>query len=108
MLAASPSGGELIAAGACEVGLFGSVARGESAEDSDIGLVNVCADLDCAWRWDRGQESARLGERAAGWPVDVVVTDSSRAGDALGAAGRLRALRARPGTGSAGLACLAD
>ena len=27
--------------------------------------------------WGRRQESARLGERAAGWPADVVVTDQS-------------------------------
>ena len=57
--------------------------------DSDIDLIAVYADLDCARRWDPRQESARLGERAVGWPVDVMATDLPRAGGALSAADHL-------------------
>ena len=46
--AASRAGDALVGAGAGEVWLFGSVARGEPAEDSDIDLVAVYADLDYA------------------------------------------------------------
>ena len=63
------------AAGVCEVWLFGSVARGESTESSDINLVAVYADLDYAQRWDRKHELTKLGEHISGQPVDVLVTD---------------------------------
>ena len=56
------------AAGVCEVWLFGSVARGESTESSDIDLVVVCADLNYAQRWDRKRELAILGEHISGLP----------------------------------------
>ena len=46
-------------------------------EDSDIDLVAVCGGLDHARRWDREQESARLGGQAAGWPVDVLSTHAA-------------------------------
>ena len=64
-----------VAAGVGEVWLFGSVARGESTESSDIDLVAVYADLDYAQRWDRKCELTRLGEQISGQPVDVLVTD---------------------------------
>ena len=67
------------AAGVCEVWLFGSVARGESTEASDIDLVAVCADLDYAQRWDRKRELTELGEQVSGRPVDVIVTPNSTA-----------------------------
>ena len=63
------------AAGVCEVWLFGSVARGDSTESSDIDLVAVCADLDYAERWDRKCELTKLGEHISGQRVDVLVTD---------------------------------
>ena len=63
------------AAGVCEVWLFGSVARGESTESSDINLVAVYADLDYAQRLNRESELAKLGEQVSGQPVDVLVTD---------------------------------
>ena len=64
-----------VTAGVCEVWLFGSVARGESTESSDINLVAVCADLDYAQRWNRECELTKLGEHISGQPVDVLVTD---------------------------------
>ena len=64
-----------ITAGVCEVWLFGSVARGESTETSDINLVAVYADLDYAQRWNREHELAELGKQVSGQPVDVLVTD---------------------------------
>ena len=66
------------AAGVCQVWLFGSVARGESTEASDIDLVAVYADLDYAQRWDRQRDLAELGEQVCRWPVDVLVTDLPR------------------------------
>ena len=63
------------AAGVCEVWLFGSVARGEPTESSDINLVAVYADLDYAQRLNREDELAELGEQVSGQPVDVMVTD---------------------------------
>ena len=47
---AGRAGDALAGAGAGEVWPFGSVARGESAEDSDIDLVAVRGDLDHARR----------------------------------------------------------
>ena len=63
------------ATGVCEVWLFGSVARDESTETSDINLVAVYADLDYAQRWNRQCELTELGEHISGQPVDVLVTD---------------------------------
>ena len=63
-------------AGAGEVWPFGSVARGESTEDSDIDLAAVHGDLDHARRWNREQGSTRLGRAGGGLaPVDVMTTD---------------------------------
>ena len=64
-----------VAAGVCEVWLFGSVARGEPTEASDIDLVAVYADLDYSQRWNRKCELAKSGEQVCGQPVDVMVTD---------------------------------
>ena len=64
-----------ITAGVCEVWLFGSVARGESTESSDINLVAVYADLDYAQRWNRERELTELGKQVSGQPVAVLVTD---------------------------------
>ena len=95
--AASRAGGALAGAGAGEVWPFGSVARGESTEDSDIDLVAVRGDLDHAWRWDREQESARLGGQAAGWPVDVMATDRPEREGPHVAVDHLQAPHAQPG-----------
>ena len=73
--AAGRAGDALAGAGAGEVWPFGSVARGESTEHNAIDLAAVRGDLDHARRWDREQESARLGGQVAGWPVDVMATD---------------------------------
>ena len=64
-----------VGAGVGEVWLFGSVARGESTESSDINLVAVYADLDYTQRWDRKRELTKLGEHVSGQPVDLLVTD---------------------------------
>ena len=64
-----------VGAGVGEVWLFGSVARGESTESSDINLVAVYADLDYTQRRDRKRELTKLGEHISGQPVDVLVTD---------------------------------
>ena len=64
-----------VGAGVCEVWLFGSVARGEPTESSDINLVAVYADLDYAQRRDRKRELTKLGEHISGQPVDLLVTD---------------------------------
>ena len=55
--------------------LFGSVALGEANENSDIDLVAIYDDLDYSERFTRKQELSRLAEAAAGYPVDVLVTD---------------------------------
>ena len=51
--AAGRAGGASIAAGACEVRLFGSAARGEPAKDSDSDPAAAYADPDHARRWHR-------------------------------------------------------
>ena len=65
----------LVSAGVSRVILFGSVARGEAAEDSDIDLVAIYDDLDYADRFARKRELSRLVGTAVGHPVDVLVTD---------------------------------
>ena len=66
----------LVAGGAEEVLLFGSVARGDASESSDIDLVALFADIDYAQRrvLKRRLEEA-AGEAVGRWPVQVVVTD---------------------------------
>ena len=65
----------LAEAGAGRVVLFGSVARGEATERSDIDLVAIFDDLDYGERWERRCELMRLAGEAAGHSVDVSVTD---------------------------------
>ena len=64
-----------VAEGVSRVLLFGSVARGEATEDSDIDLVAIYDDLDYAERLDQEAELSGLGRAAVGHPVDVLVTD---------------------------------
>jgi len=76
LAAARRAAGELVAAGAGKVLLFGSLARGEATERSDIDLVAIYDDLDYA---ERGKHRCALearGAAAAGWRVDVMVTDA--------------------------------
>ena len=62
-------------AGVARVELFGSVARGEAAEHSDIDLIAIYDDLDYPQRWQKELELVAAAKAAAGYPVDVVVTD---------------------------------
>lgn len=71
---------ERAAAALAEVGvsrvvLFGSVARGEATERSDIDLAAIYDDLDYRTRSERVQELSSLASAAAGHPVEVFVTD---------------------------------
>lgn len=65
----------LVAAGVSRVMLFGSVARSEASEESDIDLVAIYDDLDYSGRFARKQELKRLVEAEIGHPVDLLVTD---------------------------------
>jgi predicted nucleotidyltransferase len=65
----------LVAAGAAQVWLFGSVARGEQRDISDVDLVAVLDDLDYRKRREVHERMRRVAVAAAGGPVDVVVTD---------------------------------
>ncbi len=65
----------LAGAGVGRVVLFGSVARGDATERSDIDLVAIFDDLDYGERWERRCELMRLAGEAAGHSVDVSVTD---------------------------------
>ena len=55
--------------------LFGSVARDEANERSDIDLMAVYDDLDYTKRWEKHCELKKLAERVVEFPVDVNVTD---------------------------------
>ena len=63
------------AAGASQVLLFCSVARGTQDAGSDIDLVAVFDDLDYAARWERMAAPERPASHAAGCRVEVHVTD---------------------------------
>lgn len=66
----------IIAAGAEEVLLFGSVAAGTATPHSDIDLVAVFADIDYRHRPARQRDLQAAAEVAAApWPVHVHVTD---------------------------------
>ena len=65
----------LVSAGVSRVMLFGSVARGEATDDSDIDLVAIYDDLDYSDRFAREQALSRLAEAEVGYPVEVLVTD---------------------------------
>ena len=64
-----------MAAGVGQVWLFGSLARGEERAVSDIDLVAVFDDLDYRNRWRVEAELRKVAYKAAGRPVDVLVTD---------------------------------
>ena len=66
---------ELAAAGVSRVLLFGSVARGDATEHSDIDLVAVFDDIDYSHRWDLRHSLGSAAERAVGHHVEVFVTD---------------------------------
>ena len=65
----------LVAAGVGEVWLYGSVARGEQHEGSDIDLVAVLDDLEYRRRLTVTQELRQVAREACGRWVEVLVTD---------------------------------
>ena len=65
----------LAAAGVGRVVLFGSVARGEATERSDIDLVAIYDDIDYSRRREIAVPARTAAKDAAGFPVDVLVTD---------------------------------
>ena len=65
----------LVAAGAREVWLYGSVARGDTHRGSDIDLVAVFDDLEYRRRIGITIELQRIAEEACGHRVEVMVTD---------------------------------
>ncbi len=66
----------LVDAGVGTVLLYGSVARGDATAHSDIDLVAVFDDLgDYRCRSRVRRDLGLRARRAAGWPVDVFVTD---------------------------------
>ena len=73
----------LVGAGAREVRLLSSVARGEPAEDIDSRLVAVCGDLDHARRWNREQGVGPAGRTGSGLAGRCDGHRPARAGGAL-------------------------
>lgn len=65
----------LAEAGAALVLLYGSVARGEQHDDSDIDLVAVLDDLDYSQRWPRRRDLETVAAEASGHLAEVFVTD---------------------------------
>lgn len=65
----------LTEAGAREVMVFGSVARGDARPNSDIDLVAVFDDIDYRTRWQTKLDLARAAGDASGHPIEVWVTD---------------------------------
>ena len=65
----------LAGTGVARVLLFGSVARGDTAEHSDVDLIAIYDDLDYRDRDQRELELTSLAVAAAGRQVDVYVTD---------------------------------
>ena len=77
LAAAQRAAEEIVAAGAGTVLLFGSLARGEAGEASDIDLVAIYDDLgDYSDRRSRRGRLEQRAQEAAGCPVDVYVTDA--------------------------------
>lgn len=77
MTAAQQAADELVSVGVGRVLLFGSVARGEATERSDIDLVAIFDDLgDYRTRAQRRCALEEKARRASGCPVDVMVTDA--------------------------------
>ncbi len=66
----------LVTAGVGKVLLFGSLARGEATENSDIDLVAIYDDLDYTERSKRRGALEAQGTAVAGCRVDVMVTDA--------------------------------
>ena len=76
LAAARRAADELVRAGAGRVLLFGSVARGEATERSDIDLVAIYDDLDYSVRAKRRCALESRASAATGCRVDVMVTDA--------------------------------
>ena len=73
--AAERAAAALVDVGVSRVVLFGSVARGDATERSDIDLAAIYDDLDYGTRSERVKELSSLASEAAGHPVEVFVTD---------------------------------
>ena len=67
---------EILGAGVGTVLLFGSLARGEPRDGSDIDLIAIYDDLDYSERQTRRCDLEAQARRAAGCRVDVLVTDA--------------------------------
>ena len=65
----------LVTLGVGRVVLFGSVARGEATERSDIDLVAIYDEIDYSNRGHIADRLTTAAAAAAGYPVDVLVTD---------------------------------
>ena len=65
----------LAQAGAGRVVLFGSVAREEATERSDIDLIAIYDDIDYSRRREIAESLEATAAGAAGFPVNVLVTD---------------------------------
>lgn len=65
----------LASEGVSKVMLFGSVARGEATEHSDIDLIAIFNDIDYRHRDVKRRELSVRAKAAVGYEVDVVVTD---------------------------------
>ena len=65
----------MAAEGVASVVLFGSVARGEATERSDIDLIAIYDDIDYSERRRIAAPATTAARGAAGFPVDVLVTD---------------------------------
>ena len=76
LAAARRAAAQLVAAGAGRVLVFGSVARGDASEDSDIDLVAIFDDLDYSTRSEQRCALEAKAREATGCPVDVIVTDA--------------------------------
>ncbi len=61
--------------GVGRVVLFGSVAHGAATERSDIDLIAIYDDIDYSRRREIAAPAQSVAKDAAGFPVDVVVTD---------------------------------
>ena len=61
--------------GVGRVVLFGSVAHGAATERSDIDLIAIYDDIDYSRRREIATPAQSIAKDAAGFPVDVVVTD---------------------------------
>ena len=65
----------LAESGAGRVVLFGSVAKGDATEQSDIDLIAIYDDIDYNERGEIADRLRPAAADAAGFPVDVLVTD---------------------------------